>query len=78
VLFSCKNGEHRSLPNVYYLPRLTANIISVGQLDEGGYQVLVEDGVMRTATRSGICSRRFPAIQEGCTCSTSPSHARSA
>ena len=47
VLFSCKNGEHRSLPNVYYLPRLTANIISVGQLDEGGYQVLVEDGVMR-------------------------------
>lgn len=47
VLFSCKNGEHQSLPNVYYLPRLTANIISVGQLDEGGYQVLVEDGVMR-------------------------------
>ncbi|XP_066341547.1 uncharacterized protein [Miscanthus floridulus] len=47
VLFACKNGEHRSLPNVYYLPHLTANIISVGQLDEAGYQVLVEDGVMR-------------------------------
>ena len=47
MLFSCKNGEHRSLPNVYYLPRLTANIISIGQLDEGGYQLLVEDGVMR-------------------------------
>jgi hypothetical protein len=47
VLFTCKNGEHQSLPNVYYLPRLTANIISVGQLDEGGYQVLVRHGVMR-------------------------------
>lgn len=47
VLLECKNGEHRSLPNVYYLSRLTANIISVGQLNEGGYQVLVEDGVMR-------------------------------
>jgi hypothetical protein len=47
VLFSCKNGEHWSLPNVYYLPRLTANIISIGQLDEGGYQVIVEDGVIR-------------------------------
>ena len=47
VLFHCKNGEHRALGNVYFLPRLTANIISVGQLDEGGYQVLVEDGVMR-------------------------------
>jgi hypothetical protein len=47
VIYSCKNGEHRALPNVYYLPRLTANIVSVGQLDESGYQVLVEAGVMR-------------------------------
>jgi len=47
VLFSCKTGEHRAIDNVYYLPRLTANIISVGQLDESGYQVLVESGVMR-------------------------------
>lgn len=46
VLFHCKNGEHQALANVYFLPRLTANIISVGQLDEGGYQVLVEHGVM--------------------------------
>jgi hypothetical protein len=37
VLFHCKNGEHRALGNVYFLPRLTAKIISVGQLDEGGY-----------------------------------------
>ena len=47
ILFTCKYGEHQKLSNVYFLPRLTANIISVGQLDEGGYQVLVEDGVMR-------------------------------
>jgi hypothetical protein len=47
VLFHYKNGEHRALGNVYFLPRLTANIISVGQLDEAGYQVLVEHGVMR-------------------------------
>jgi transposase InsO family protein len=47
VLLACKSGEHRALHHVYYLPRLTTNIISVGQLDERGYQVLVEDGVMR-------------------------------
>ena len=47
VLFHCKNGEHRALANVYYLPRLTANIISVGQLDEGGFEVLVKHGVMQ-------------------------------
>jgi hypothetical protein len=35
------------LHHVYYLPRLTANIFSLGQLDERGYQILVEDGVMR-------------------------------
>ncbi|XP_066354278.1 uncharacterized protein [Miscanthus floridulus] len=47
VLLSCKNDEHRAIANVYYLPHLTANIISVGQLDETRYQVVIEDGVMR-------------------------------
>lgn len=46
VLFACKNGEHRTLANVYYIPRLTANIISCGQLDEAGFQILVQGGVM--------------------------------
>jgi hypothetical protein len=46
ILFACKNGEHRALGNVYFIPRLTANIISCGQLDEIGYQILVEGGVM--------------------------------
>lgn len=47
VLFACKNGEHQVLANTYYIPRLTTNIVSVGQLDETGFQVLVADGVMR-------------------------------
>jgi hypothetical protein len=47
ILFSCKNGEHRSLGNVYFIPRLTTNIISVGQLDEVGFKVIIEEGVMR-------------------------------
>jgi transposase InsO family protein len=46
-LLACKSGEHRALHHVYYLPRLTANIISVGQLDERSYQVLVEHDEMR-------------------------------
>ncbi|WVZ50904.1 hypothetical protein U9M48_002110 [Paspalum notatum var. saurae] len=47
VLYECKNGEHWALTNVYYLPRLTANIISVGQLDEDSYDVHIKHGVMR-------------------------------
>jgi hypothetical protein len=47
VLFTCKNGEHRTLANTYFLPRLAANIVSIGQLHKTGFQVLVEDGIMR-------------------------------
>jgi hypothetical protein len=47
ILFSCKNGEHRTLGNIYFIPRLTTNIISVGQLDEVGFKVLIEEGMMR-------------------------------
>jgi hypothetical protein len=47
VLFGCKNGEHRSLSGVYLIPKLTTNIISLGQLDEVGYKVVINGGVMR-------------------------------
>jgi len=33
VVFNCKNGEHRALTGVYFIPRLQANIISLGQLE---------------------------------------------
>jgi hypothetical protein len=47
IVFSCKNGEHHALTGVYYLPRLTVNIISVGQLDESGCRINIEDGILR-------------------------------
>ena len=47
ILFNCKNGEHIALPNTYYIPRLTANIVSCGQLDEVDFEILIEGGVMR-------------------------------
>jgi hypothetical protein len=34
VIFNCKNGEHRVFIGVYFILKLTTNIISVGQLDE--------------------------------------------
>jgi transposase InsO family protein len=46
ILYKCKTGEHRSLTSVYYIPRLTTNIISVGQLDESGYEVWIKGGIM--------------------------------
>jgi hypothetical protein len=46
VLFRCKNGEHREFTGVYYIPRLTTNIVSVGQLNEVGYDVPIKEGMM--------------------------------
>ena len=47
VIFKAKTGEHRLLTGVYYIPTLKNSIISVGQLDENGSRVEIEDGVLR-------------------------------
>lgn len=44
VMYQCKNQEHRVLTEVYYIPRLRSNIISLGQLDESGYKIVIEGG----------------------------------
>jgi len=50
-LFVCKSGEHRAITGVYYIPRLNTHIISLGQFDENGCQVLIEDGILRVRDR---------------------------
>ena len=47
VLFAYKSGEHRALTGVYYIPLLTANIISIRQLDDAGSKVDIEHSVLR-------------------------------
>lgn len=41
VMLQCKNGESRTLTDVYYIPSLYSNIISLGQLSEEGYKVVL-------------------------------------
>lgn len=53
VTFVCKNGELRSFSGVYFIPRLTTNIISLGQLDEGGYKVNINEGVLTVREPGG-------------------------
>ena len=47
IIFRCQNGEHRALTDVYYIPQLCSSIISIGQLDERGSEVLIKDDVLR-------------------------------
>jgi hypothetical protein len=47
VMFTCKNGESRSFDGVYFIPHLTTNIMSVGQLDEIGYKIDIDTSMMK-------------------------------
>jgi hypothetical protein len=44
VEFICKTGELRAFDRVYFIPKLTANIMSVGRLNQNGYNVLMGCG----------------------------------
>jgi hypothetical protein len=47
IVFMCKNGESRSFDRVYFIPHLTTNIVSISQLDEIGYKIDIDTGMMK-------------------------------
>ncbi|XP_072151353.1 uncharacterized protein [Setaria viridis] len=53
VAFVCKNDELWSFSGVYFIPQLMTNIVSIGQLDEDGYKVDIDVGVIRIWESSG-------------------------
>jgi hypothetical protein len=54
VMFMCKNGESWSFDGVYFIPHLTTNIMSVGQLDEIGYKIVIDTGMMKIRKPGGV------------------------
>lgn len=46
ILLTCKISENQTLNGVYLILRITTNIVSLGQLNESGYQILINDGVL--------------------------------
>ncbi|XP_073360551.1 uncharacterized protein [Aegilops tauschii subsp. strangulata] len=46
VLFELKNGGHKVLTDVYYILKLKSSIISLGQLEERGCKIVLEDGFL--------------------------------
>ncbi|XP_031490481.1 uncharacterized protein LOC116257672 [Nymphaea colorata] len=43
ILFRCKNDDQWLLNEVYYIPRLRSNIVSLGQLTEAGHKVVMDE-----------------------------------
>jgi hypothetical protein len=44
VLLQTKQNGHKVLSEVYYIPKLKSSIVSLGQLEEGGCKIVIEDG----------------------------------
>ena len=47
VSFRCKNGEEKFLRDVYFIPTLRNNIISLGQMSENNNKVILEGEAVR-------------------------------
>jgi len=43
IVFQGKRGDQWVLSDVYYIPKLKSNLVSLGQLTEIGYKVMLDD-----------------------------------
>lgn len=46
VTITGKSHDHQVLTEVYYIPALKCNIVSLGQLEDGGCRVEIDNGAM--------------------------------
>ncbi|KAM0024917.1 putative RNA-directed DNA polymerase [Helianthus debilis subsp. tardiflorus] len=47
IVFNCKNGDQFILSNVYYIPALCSNVVSLGQMTEEGYEIEMKQDYLR-------------------------------
>ena len=58
IVLKRKNGDHAFISNVYYVPDMKTNILSLGQLLEKGYQISLKDMHLTLAdTRGKLITR---------------------
>jgi hypothetical protein len=62
ILIQCKTNEHKVLPVVCLIQRLTANIVSLGQLEEDGHKIMLHVGFLRIWDRR---RRMVAKVQHG-------------
>jgi hypothetical protein len=58
ILIKCKTGGHKALIGVYYIPRLKANIVSLGQMEEAGYKIVLESGFLKLWNRASTLAAK--------------------
>ncbi|KAJ0600333.1 putative RNA-directed DNA polymerase [Helianthus annuus] len=53
LLFQCKNGDQLMIPQVYFTPALTSNILSLGQMTEDGYDICMRNEFLKVRDVEG-------------------------
>ncbi|KAD4585292.1 hypothetical protein E3N88_22893 [Mikania micrantha] len=53
LLFNCKNEDQLLIQNVYYIPALHSNVLSLGQLTEDGYEITMKQEYLRMYDEQG-------------------------
>lgn len=53
IKFILKGGEKKTLNNLYYIPGLRSNIVSLGQATEAGCEVRMKDDILMLFDRTG-------------------------
>jgi hypothetical protein len=47
VVIKGRHDQHKVLTNVYYIPKLKSNIVSLGQLEEAGCDIRLSNGCLK-------------------------------
>lgn len=63
VMLQAKEKEHKVLTEVYYIPKLKSSIVSLGQLEEGGCKVVIEDGFCNVFDVERALLARAPRVK---------------
>jgi hypothetical protein len=53
ILIKSKTRGHKALTGVYSIPCLTVNIVSLGQLEDASYKILLHDSLLKPWDRTG-------------------------
>ena len=58
VALTGKHDEHRVLTDVYFIPSLKCNIVSLGQLEEAVCRVEIDNGIMKVFEKRQAADRQ--------------------
>jgi hypothetical protein len=62
IIFSTKSGEHRAFTGIYFIPKLKTNILSIGQLNEIGYEILIKSSITCIRDAEDQMLARIPRV----------------